>query len=448
MRMKTIAVAISAIGMMAAVAPAFAGEVEDLKAAMKVMMERIDQLEAQQKAQAQAQAAAPKAAVPANVVTTGDLPNSIRIPGTDTSVKLYAYAQLDATYDRSGRNININNTDWASIVAANPLDKSAAGHRTGQLYSTVRTSRIGLESSTPTDQGPLKVKIEADFNSPASWGPYQTNSAVFRVRHAYGELGNWLVGQTWTNFADLGSYADTVDFNGPGTVPLVRQPQVRYTLPVGATSKLALSVENPYSDAITATTAAGQSFNRVPDFIANFTTTGTNGAFSIRAVSLQYRDDANTKQGYGLGAGGSYKFGNDTLVAQVNGGNGIGRYMMNSAAIEQNAIDDGSQIHLWKAVGAHVGYTHVWDAKTRSNLVLAATRFSGDNWLKQQTQTDSDSTATPYNKKINEAFLNTFWTVAKNTEVGLEYAYGKRTNFAGDAGTQNRINATVHYSLF
>jgi hypothetical protein len=435
MRMKTIAFALSTLGMVAATAPVFAGEIEDLKAVVQKLVTRIDQLESQQKAQAAAPVAAVSAPAPANVVAGGDIPGSFKVPGTDTSLKIYGYVQTDATYDLKGRNRDIDNYDWASYIAAQPLDKTTDGKRKNQLYATARTSRLGVETSTPTgtDMGNLQLKIEGDFNAPNAYsGESLTNSMLFRLRHAYGKLGNVLVGQTWSNFSDLGSFGDSVDFNGTGDVTFVRQTQLRYTLPINASSTLALSVENPQSRDVGAT-----NFDKTPDFIANFTTKGNWGHFSVRGLLQDYRNDTHSKEGYGLGIGGSIKLGQDTLVAQINGGNGIGRYMLNS--LGQGAYDDGSQIRLWRAVGGHVGYTHVWSPVARSNLILAHTRFSGDSTLEALND---------QNKKINEALINAFWTVAKNTEVGLEYAYGRRTTFAGDEGTQNRVNATLHYNLF
>lgn len=459
-RMKPIAAALAAIGMVALASPAQAGEVEDLKATMKKMMERIEQLEAQQKSQAAAAKAVPAAtasatpaAIPANVVVAGDLPNSIKIPGTDTSIRVYGYAQLDTTYDFKGRQADIDNFDWASFVAAQPLDNSLSGKRKKQIYATMKTSRLGLETSTPTGEyGNLKVKLEGDFNAPNAFqGESQTNSVLFRLRHAYGELGNVLVGQTWSNFLDLGSFADTVDFNGPGAVPQIRQPQVRYTFPLSASSRLTLSVENPQSG----TAIAGSlnpstppnppnviNYDKKPDVVANYTQSFKDGHFSLRAVTLNYNTDVDNKQAFAFGAGGSYKLSNnDTIVAQINGGKGIGRYMLNS--LIQAAADDGNEIHLWKSVGGHVGYTHAWNQNTRSNLIAAYTKFDGDSYLEDPANTGDLS-----NKNIKEVSVNTFWKPTKNTELGLEYAWGQRETFEGDKGTQSRVNATFRASLF
>lgn len=448
-RMKPIAAALAAIGMVALVSPAQAGEVEDLKAAMKKMMERIEQLEAQQKSQAVAAKAAP-AAMPANVVTAGDLPNSIKVPGTDTSIRVYGYAQLDSTYDFKGKipagngdaaGFNADSFDWASFVAAQPLDNSAAGRRKKQLYTTMKTSRLGLETSTPVGNGEnLRVKLEGDFNGPNAFqGESATNSVLFRLRHAYGEVGNVLVGQTWSNFLDLGSFADTVDFNGPGAVPLIRQPQVRYTFPLSASAKLAVSVENPQSGA-----TGSPNTDKRPDVTVNYTQSFKDGHFSLRAATLNYNTDANNKQAFAFGAGGSYKLGsNDTIVAQINGGKGIGRYMLNS--LPQSAASIGDEIHLWKAVGGHVGYTHVWNQNTRSNLIAAYTKFSGNSTLEALA---TNNFGIEPNKNIKEVSVNTFWKPTKNTELGLEYAWGQRETFEDEKGTQSRVNATFRASLF
>ncbi|SDG58853.1 DcaP family trimeric outer membrane transporter [Propionivibrio dicarboxylicus] len=435
---KKIVAALSAVGMIAASAPVFAGEVEELRAAVQKLLARVEQLEAQ-KAAAPAPAAAPAAAAPAPaavVVTAGDLPNSIKVPGTNTSLRVYGYVQTDATYDMRGKNSDTkDNGDWSSMIAAQPLNKSADGQRKGQLYMTARTSRLGIETSTASDVGPIGTKIEADFNAPNDHGgELLTNSQLFRLRHAYGTVGRFLVGQTWSNFSDMDSFVDSVDYNGVGTQTFVRQPQIRYTQPINASTSLAVAVENPQSYSAGTST----SFDRTPDVTARFTTKGNWGHLSASTIFQQYRNDQHSKSALGLGIGGSLKISaNDTIVAQVKGGNGIGRYMLNS--LVQSAYENGTGIDLWKTVGGHVGLTHAWAPTIRSNLIYAYTRFSGNAALESQTDV---------NQKINEAMINTFWTVAKNTEVGIEYAYGQRTTFANDKGTQNRINATFRYNLF
>jgi hypothetical protein len=381
-----------------------------------------------------------------------DAPGTFTIPGTDTKARFYGYVQLDANYDLSSRLTDINNNDWATFVALQPLENTlAAKKRDRQLYLTARTSRFGLTTSTPSAFGPIGTKLEADFNSPNGfWGESYTNSVLFRLRHAYGTVGGLLIGQTWTTFADLGSFADTVDFNGPGSTPLIRQPQVRYTIPFGAAT-LALAAEN----AANSLTGGSGRIARIPDLIANFTTPTSFGHVSVRGLTLNYDNTVHSKQGWGLAASGSARIGGDTLVAMAEGGEGIGRYLFNAFNLYGSgfAVDTGTGLKLWQAVAYHIGYTHVWNPKFRSNLVWSQT-FIGRNGIAAVNATIDPATGyinnsdDVSNKRIDQAFVNTFWSFAKNAEVGLEYAYGRRKTFDGNTGREDRINASVHYNFF
>lgn len=443
MKLKICAALIANIGL-AIAPPVMAGEVDELKTLVKQLQQRLEQIENRENAKATATNAA-TTSKPANSVSAGELPGSIKLPGTDTSLKIYGYAQLDATYDHKGRTSDINDWDWASALFVQPFDNRTTGKASkGQFYATARTSRIGFETATPTASGTLTTKVEGDFNAPNQFqGELATNSTIFRLRHAYGQLGNVLIGQTWSNFSDLGSFPDTVDFNPPGTTALLRQPQIRYTLPLG-NSKLALSVENPQSLSFPTKSGAAD-FDRTPDFVANWTVSGSRGHLSLRAASLEYRNDNHSKRGYGLGLGGSMKVGDGTLVAGVQGGEGIGRYMLNS--LVQGAIDDGKSIRLWNAAGWHLGYTHAWNTKLRSNLIGSQTYFQKDDAANIAQRALGSEDLYP-NRRLDQVYLNTFWAFEKNAELGLEYAWGKRTTFNDEVGTQQRINATVRYSFY
>ncbi|MBS4096724.1 MAG: porin, partial [Sulfuricella sp.] len=226
-----------------------AGELDELKAllaqqqaVMTQLQQRVTQLETQLSVAPQT-----PSKTPVLPVTAGDLPGSFKIPGTDTSLKIYGAARIDTTYDLRGRIVDTFNNDWAASVFAQPFDNSANGRRHGQFFSTARASRLGFMTSTPTQAGNLLVKVEGDFNAPNQYqAELGSNSTLFRLRHAYGQLGNVLVGQTWSNFTDLRSFPETVDFNPPGSATLLRQSQLRYTFPVGGSS-LAFSIENPES---------------------------------------------------------------------------------------------------------------------------------------------------------------------------------------------------------
>lgn len=395
-------------------------------------------------------------AVPA---LAADAPGVFKIPGTQTTLKLNGFVEFDVTYDFDGADDDIRGSDWASFLPFQPLDE---GERfKNRLYMTARTSRVGLTTTTPTDHGPLTVRVEGDFNSPSAFNystEATTNGTNFRIRHAYGEFAGFLVGQTWSNFMDLGSLPDTVDFNPHGAFALTRSPMIRYATKVGPAT-LAVALENPQSivnnAGVSQSFTVGREFDRLPDVTANLTVPFKMGHVNLRGVTLEYQGLTgaveDSRRGWGLGASGSLKFANETLVWSVQGGDGIGRYMFQS--LFQGAAFVGNEIELWRTIAYHVGLTHAWSGTLRSNIAWTQTFFEKDDALAAESASVFGNGAA--NERIDAFFLNTFVSPAKNLEVGVEYAYGQRTVFASvapsatnDKGTQHRANALFRYVFF
>ncbi|WP_242333699.1 MULTISPECIES: DcaP family trimeric outer membrane transporter [Anaeromyxobacter] len=385
-------------------------------------------------------------------------PGEFKIPGTNTTLKLNGFVELDATYDFSGADEDIRGDDWASFLEFQPLDRGERDK--DRLYVTARTSRVGLTTTTPTDHGNLVVRVEGDFNSPSAFNystEATTNGTNFRIRHAYGEYAGFLVGQTWANFMDLGSLPDTVDFNPHGAFALTRSPGVRYTANFGGPT-LAVALENPQSlvlntEKAPGTLTVGREFDRYPDVSANLTVPFSLGHLNLRAVTFEYQGRTaagvhDSRWAWGAGVSGSVKLGKlDSVVWSVQGGDGIGRYMFTT--LFQGAAFVGNDIEMWSAVAYHVGLTHNWSPTFRSNLIWTQTFFDKDDALAAEL---GDPLS---NKRIDAGYVNSFYSPVKNVELGLEYAYGRRTVFAAaladpsnDVGTQHRVNALARYTFF
>ncbi|HYS80651.1 MAG TPA: DcaP family trimeric outer membrane transporter [Anaeromyxobacteraceae bacterium] len=387
-----------------------------------------------------------------------DAPGVFKIPGTESTIKFYGYTQLDMTLDLGARVADIENNDWATLLPAVPADGSNdEKHKKPQFYMTARTSRFGIQTSTPTALGPVGVKLEGDFNGPNGFQSETfTNSVLFRLRHAYGTVGGLLVGQTWTTFIDLAAAPDTVDFNGPGTLALVRNPMIRYTMPIGPAT-LTLAAENARGSQF-----GGSKFQTAPDFHANLGFSGPWGTLSLRGVTQYFRQtftttvagvtttddrDPASKWGFAGAASGSLKLAGDTLVWQFSGGPGIGRYFLNALGTGASGagaytVDAAGNMQLWTVYGAHLGYTHAWSPALRSNLVGAGSWASDKN-------INGVAATSAVQKQWLQGFANTFWSFAKNAEFGLEFAYGEWKSFGVETkGHEYRVNSTFHYNFF
>jgi len=396
-----------------------------------------------------------------------DDPGVFKIPGTDSTIKFYGYVQLDTTLDLSGRPNDYEGNDWATDLPGIAPDKCPAGasaaacsdiylqkQKSPQLYMTARTSRFGLTTSTPSDWGPVTVKLEGDFNAPNHYqGETYTNSVIFRLRQAYGQIGGFLVGQTWSTFLDLGAYPDNVDFNGPGTIALVRNPMFRYTFGLADGMTLALAAENA-----PASREGGPNFQTIPNVVAAFNYAGGWGHVNLRGVTQTYNRAITDSAGnytdttaknvtvVGFAASGDVKVAGDTLVWQFAGGPGIGRYMYNANNTPFwmfNAAGDMKPITMY---GVHAGYTHVWNKTVRSNLIAAYSWFT-------DPKIDGVPADDSMQKDFTQVFVNSFWTFSKTAELGLEYAWGQWNSFTGNntpklTGTENRVNATLHYNFY
>jgi hypothetical protein len=392
--------------------------------------------------------------------TAEDLPpGTFKIPGTETTAKVYGYVQLDGTLDFGARVADIENNDWATLLPAVPADGTPDQKRKKpQLYLTARTSRFGIQTTTPSGIGNVGLKLEADFNGPNAFQSETfTNSVVFRLRHAYGTIGGFLVGQTWSTFLDLNAAPDTVDFNGPGTIALVRNPMLRYTANLGGGLALTLAAENARGAQF-----GGPKFQSLPDFHANLGLAGPWGSLSVRGVSQYYRQmltdaagatldrDPASKFAFAGGVSGSLKLGPDTLVAQFTGGPGIGRYMLNALGTAADGaggytVDAAGDMKLWTVYGAHAGFTHVWAPTLRSNLVAAGT------WV-DDPRVNGVAATNSVEKQLLQGFVNTFLGIAKNAEIGLEFVYGEWKSFSTASpelkGHEYRVNTSFHYNFF
>jgi hypothetical protein len=381
-------------------------------------------------------------------VVLGDMPGSMRLPGSDTSFKVYGFAELQAWRDSKSTTAY----DFSSATAFQPLGNSADGRRTGNFKMGARTSRLGVEVSTPTDLGALGAKVEFDFATEAgttldttadqasrqAW----TNSYRPRLRHAYVNLGSWTFGQTWSSFMDLDTLPETLDFNGLPAAPFVRQPMVRYAHPMKDVGTLSVALENPVSFVTQDQAPLASNFDKRPDLIVRFDKAHDWGQWNARVLSTEYRlNDGKglnlNKQGWGLAVGAMLKtVGDDFLTLQYTTGKGLGRY---NISFTEAAVRDGNRIVLEEGNGLLVGYQRKFSAEWRSNIGYAL-----------QKNKDGDLAGllgSGYNRKLQQLHLNAIHTPYKNLHLGIEYLWGQRETFGGDKGTLSRLMGSAKYAF-
>jgi DcaP outer membrane protein len=352
-----------------------------------------------------------------DAVVKGDTGGSFRLPGSETSLRFYGFAEAHAIYDRNQPGPSDTFTD----PMFQPLDNS--GGQKGKTKFTAQTSRFGFESSTPTELGAFNTKVEMDFYAYGSG-----NRNRLRLRHAYGEYAGFLVGQTWSTFMDLDNLPETVDFNGPIGAPFSRRTMVRYTYAdAKAGFKLTAALEDPEDQF-----GGGSANERLPQIVLRADKSFGWGAVNARVLAHEKRSFAEAKRGFGVGIGASYKITDKDLL--------MGQYTRVDGDIDQLYGSNGYAIDATtgaitfdKNQGLVVGY-----AKTFSDQ-LRGTLSYGMNRGKTAQAVD--------NRTLQQVFINVIYSPIKNVELGAEYIHGKRKTFTPETGTMSRFDLMGRYSF-
>lgn len=365
-------------------------------------------------------------------VVQGDMPGSYKLPGSDTSLKLYGLVRGDVMHDfkATAPNDNFNN------LPLQPLDNSGAP--TGKTKLTAELSRFGIRTSTPTASGAFTTRLEADFYSycGSSLNGNACNRDRLRIRHAYGEYRGVLIGQTWSTFMDVSTLPETLDLNGPIGAPSWRRTMVRYTYEIDPSTQIAVALEEPRasSNGVTA---------KSPDVVARVDKSfGNTAALNLRLISHDTRADAGySKRGSGVGIGASYNPGSaDALVAQWSYVQGNGDLMWGS----NGDADTGSAILLDRSAGVNFGWTHTFSPQWRTNAIFGMTRSRAGTDFATAYGASGQFGA---NKNLRQVYLNAFYTPVTNVDFGVEYTWGRRKTFADEVGTMSRLAFMGRYSF-
>jgi hypothetical protein len=397
-----------------------------------------------------------------DAVVKGDIPGSFRVPGTDVSLRLYGFAELDWVHDFGGDN---SDNDYSTFAYYMPVSGTPEARRTNRDYLTIRESRLGLEAATPTRFGVLSAKLEGDFNNEPRHGnsstygdsghvytQMATNSYGFRVRHAYGQFGGLLVGQTWSTFMDVDDFPETVDYNGPPGGTFIRQPQIRYAYGTVSAGTFTAALENSDSYVLDPSSDApyASSLSRLPDLVARWDRGFDFGALSVRAVTqeLRIKDGASldaTKRGYGVAASGLVKTrgGADFATWGVTYGEGIGRYLN---YVEGAIYDAGtSSIRLERAVGAYLGYQLKSSDLLRFNFAYGLVHEFDSDFTKVVRAAGLDSGRWGINRNVQQLHAGFFLSPVKATDFGVEAIWADRRTLSGDRGVDFRTNLLARY---
>ncbi len=154
--------------------------------------------------------------------------------------KLYGHVMTDIGY-----NANQIQPDWYDVVRPTKLPTMKNEYGTdGNAYFGVRQTRFGVQSGTQTGLGELFTQFEWELFGTGS----DAGQTTIRLRHAYGELGQFGVGQYWSPFMDIDVFPNSLEYWGPNGMVFFRNIQFRY-MPIKGDTRLTFALERPGASA-------------------------------------------------------------------------------------------------------------------------------------------------------------------------------------------------------
>jgi hypothetical protein len=302
----------------------------------------------------------------------------------------------------------------------------------------VSQSRLNFDLHEATNVGILRAFIEGDFAE---------ENDTFRLRHAFGQWNRVLAGKTWSAFVDTDASPEEVDFEGLNGRVNVRQAQVRIMPRYGANYQFQFSMEDPNPQI-----QNGQGVTRMPDFVAS-------GRFQpherlhvkMSALARQIRGQMDSDIGsgvdkayaWGLSLSGRFSTPTfdkrDSLLFQLNGGTGIGRYVNDLSSIgNYDGIFDprNGDLELFDVLAGYVSWQHWWRGDLRSNFTIGMVEVDNPKFVEDQAY-----------KQTRRLSSNILWTPTPRINIGLEYLWGVRENEDGDDGNATQIQASAQYNF-
>jgi hypothetical protein len=153
---------------------------------------------------------------------------------------VYGYVMMDAGY--KGTAVD---PLWYDVnrVTKLPSFEDQFGPN-GNTFFSVRQTRFGVKSYQPTSMGELKTTFEWELFGTGG----DAGQTTLRLRHAYGELGKWGAGQTWSPFMDIDVFPNSLEYWGPSGMVFFRNIQLRY-MPIQGDTRATIALERPGASA-------------------------------------------------------------------------------------------------------------------------------------------------------------------------------------------------------
>ncbi len=362
-------------------------------------------------------------------------PGSLPIPGSGARFKIGGYSKLDfiQDFDFVGDRYEF---ELATIAVEGTPEHELGGRTT--LHAKETRVNLDVRTFARNEQHgwefPLQVFVELDFFDDRDSFRLQP-----RLRHAYGVLGRFLAGRTWSVTTDLSALAGTIDFSGGDSLYGGRVSQFRFQDRISDTLRWAVAVEEAANSVSNPFGLEGSDRSSVPNFGGFLRWEHPDRGhvqFGADLFQIEWQGGStgpdDTELGFGASLSGHYLIGGsrrDMLYGAATFGSGAAHRVIalgfdggNDAVITPDGLD---AISHWQIYG---GYSHYWTDSLNSTISTA--------WAELDNSEFQPGNAI---HRAGSVHVNLIWFPYKNVSTGFEYMWGIRENNDGAEGTASRI---------
>lgn len=297
-----------------------------------------------------------------------------------------------------------------------------------------RQTRLSVDSRWRVDGRVARAFIEADF-----FGVGANGSDAVRLRHAYGQIGRFTAGQTWTTFTDPSAVPQTIDFEGGVSNVNRRQALVRWTEPIITEGfSLAIALEDPSIIVDNLPGIDGEGRTESPDLVIRPRYEFDWGEFQVGFLArrIGYQPPGQPVidgSAWGVNFAGSFMLTESVkLYHQITFGDGIGSYRGSPDVVATGPTTATIQ----SSFGWMIGAKHEWSEILTSNFTFSDLSLDdvagqpGDN-LRRTQYFAANVVLNPYERLF----------------CGIEYLYGLRQDVDRDRGEAHRLQVAFGFFL-
>ena len=364
-------------------------------------------------------------------------------------LQIYGFAVANLIYD-----FDQVNPDWFDMERPSKLPAFANEFgANGNFWASTRQSRLGVRSWLPTGLGEFRTEFEFDLLGVGA----DAGQTTFHLRQAWGELGAFLAGQTYSVFMDPDIFPNALELWGPDGMVYYRNVQLRWT-PIRGDGRLAFALERPG-----ATGDSGEFADRIelqniegrfpyPDFTAHYRHGGPWGHVQLSGI-VRYigwddtLNDAFDLSGHAIGWGLNLASviqvtKKSSLRLEATYGQGIATYMRDAPTDIGAQANPGNPARPVEGkplpmFGMVAFYDLWWNDCFRS--VLGYSRFD---------VTNSDGQLPKAFAGGQYALADLLFYPVKDVMTGIELQWGRRRNFEdGFRVNDFRVQFSARYNF-